>query len=150
MGKERIALKKARCFFIRKITKFDPQSTQKRCKSHSKQEGHKTRWKIHLHINILNTNCDFRLILGSPGLPKWAPKWTLGVKIRTKLGSWGAKGAPGANFNRFSVNFDVILGPQIAILEPYWRLFGAYSSKLQLRWSSGHLTGTSFAANSSK
>ena len=83
---------------------------------------------MHLHINILSANFDFWSILGPPGLPKWAPNWTLGVKIRTQLGSGGAQGAPRANFSRFLVNFGVILGPQMVTLGPYW---GAFCSKLQ-------------------
>ena len=105
---------------------------------------------MRLHINILSANYNFWSILGPPGLPKWAPKWTLGVKIRTQLGSGGAQGAPRANFSRFWVHFGVIWGPQIVVLGPYWRLVGAYSSKSQLRLSSGHLTGTFFAASSCK
>ena len=83
---------------------------------------------MRLHINILSANCDLGSILGPPGLPKWAPKWTLGVKIRTQLGSGGAQGAPRANFSRFLLNFGVILGPQMVTLGPYW---GAFWSKLQ-------------------
>ena len=80
---------------------------------------------MRLHINILSANCDFWSILGPPGLPKWAPKWTLGVKIRTQLGSGGAQGAPRANFSRFLVNFGVILGAQMVILGPSWDAFGS-------------------------
>ena len=78
---------------------------------------------MRLHINILSANCDFGSILGPPGLPKWDPKWTLGVEIRTQLGSGGAQGAPRANFSRFLVNFGVILGPRMAILGPHWGTF---------------------------
>ena len=86
---------------------------------------------MRLHINILSANCDFWSILGPPGLPKWAPKWTLGVKIRTQLGSGGAQGAPRANFSRFLVNFGVILGPGWSFWDPSGTLFGAYGSKQQ-------------------
>ena len=75
------------------------------------------------HINILSANCDFWSILGRPGLPKWTPKLTLGVKIRTQLGSGGAQGAPRANFSRFLVNFGVILGRRMVILGPFWDAF---------------------------
>ena len=78
---------------------------------------------MRLHINILSANCDFWSILGPPGLPKWAPKLTLGVKIRTQLGSGGAQGAPRANFSRFLVNFGIILGPRMVILGPHWDAF---------------------------
>ena len=101
---------------------------QNDAKSYSKQQGHETRWKMRLHINILSANYNFWSILGPPGLPKWAPKWTLGVKIKTQLGSGDAQGAPRANFSRFLVNFRIILGPQMVTLGPYW---GAFWSKLQ-------------------
>ena len=74
---------------------------------------------MRLHINILSANCDFWSILGPPGLPKWAPKLTLGVKIRTQLGSGGAQGAP----IKILVNFGVILGPRMVILGPHWDAF---------------------------
>ena len=78
---------------------------------------------MRLHIIFLTANCDFWSILGPPGLPKWTPKWTLGVKIRTQLGSGGAQGAPRANFSQFLVNFGVILGPRMVILGPLWDAF---------------------------
>ena len=71
----------------------------------------------------MSAKVDSWSILGPPGLPKWAPKWTLGVKIRTQLGSGGAQGAPRANFSPFLVNFGVILDPRMVILGPRWDAF---------------------------
>ena len=98
---------------------------------------------MRLHINILSANCDFWSILGPPGLPKWAPKLTLGVKIRTQLGSGGAQGAPRANFSRFLVNFGVILGLDGHLgtsLGRFWEQPAANSSKdRQIATKSGKL-----------
>ena len=57
----------------------------------------------------------------------------------TRLGSGGAQGAPGANFSRFWVYFGVIWGPQIVILEPYWRLFWSIQQQIAAKmviWAS--------------
>ena len=78
---------------------------------------------MRLHINILSANCDFWVNFGTPWAPKWTPKLTLGMKIRTQLGSGDAQGAPRANFSRFLVNFGVILGPRMVILGPHWDAF---------------------------
>ena len=82
---------------------------------------------MRLHINILSANCDFWSILGPPGLPKWAPKLTLGVKIRTQLGSGGAQGAPRANFSRFFNHFA-------GHFEPQDGNFGALLDRSRPKW----------------
>ena len=115
-------------FHFKKWTNLSKNRCKNDAKSCSKQQGHKTRWKMRLHINILSANCDFWSILRPPGLPKRNPKWTLGVKISTQLGSGGAQGAPRANFSRCLVNFGVLLGPGWSFWDPTGTLFGAYGS----------------------